>query len=264
MVALVYMAAGISSRCNGKIKALVPVLNEKTLIDASLEQALKSGFDKIIFIVSRKTEQAFKEKFKDKINGIPVFYALQEYDETRDKPWGTVDAVVSASKLLDSSFVVCNTDDLYGEETFKLLYQAAAKKENAVIGFKLINTLPREGEVNRALFKAQDNLVKSLKEGYGWSMENLSTRGIDKNSLCSMNIFAFNLEVLDLLEKDLTDFKLNNKDDRKIELILCTEINKLISENKIQVKLYPSEDKVMGITNPGDEVLVREALIRSL
>lgn len=122
-IALVYMVAGISSRFMGKIKHFAIVGSRgETLIEYSLKQALPSGFSKIIFIVGNKTEKPFREKFGNSYNGIPVYYALQFYDESlRDKPWGTTDALCSIKSLIDCPFVICNGDDLYGKILLEFL-----------------------------------------------------------------------------------------------------------------------------------------------
>ena len=119
-IALVYMVAGLSSRFGGKPKAFAKVgANGELLIDYSLAQALKGDFSKIIFVVSEKTRALFFAKFGNSYKGIPVYYALQEFDSVkRQKPWGTVDALCSAKEFLNCPFVVCNGDDLYGEEVF--------------------------------------------------------------------------------------------------------------------------------------------------
>src|SRR3989344_9452907 len=98
-LALVYMVAGLSKRFGGKPKGLAKVgPNGETLLEYSLNQALPAGFTKIIFIVGEKTERLFKEKFGNSYKGVPIEYAMQEYDSAkRDKPWGTADALCSAT-----------------------------------------------------------------------------------------------------------------------------------------------------------------------
>jgi len=120
-IALVYMVAGMSSRFNGKIKQFAKVgRNGETLIEVSLQQALRAGFSKIVFIVGEKTEKPFKEMFGEEYKGVPIFYVFQGFDSNiRDKPWGTVEAVVKIKEVVNCDFVVCNGDDLYGEFAFR-------------------------------------------------------------------------------------------------------------------------------------------------
>src|SRR3989344_3711273 len=222
-IAIVYMAAGLSSRFGGKIKQFAKVgINNETLIEYSLNQAIKSGITKIIFIVGEKTEQPFRELFKENYQGIPVYYALQIYDKKeRDKPWGTTDALCSAKNLIDCPFIVCNGDDIYGENTFKILvnhFKKNKEENGASVGFKLINVIPEKGKVNRGIFKTNQNQeVRELKE-------------------------VFNIE------------------NRTSECLLPNNISELIQKNLLRLKLYQTPDKWIGITNPEDEEIVRKIL----
>jgi|GEM_PF-44429 len=259
-IALVYLVAGISSRFGGKAKAFAKVgPNGESLIEYSLNQALKSDFSRIIFVVSEQTYDLFKQKFGSEYNGIPIEYALQHYDKNfRDKPWGTVDAICSASKLIDSPFVVCNGDDIYGEETFKILLNHLALYPTcASVGYKLGEVLPEFGTVNRGIFEIDsENNVKSIEEIFELSNINFSQKGFSEFSLCSMNIFAFQKNVPLLLSEILNRFKKSNKTDRKSECLLPSEISNLIKNKSINMKIYQTHEKWYGITYPGDEVIV--------
>ncbi len=265
-IALVYMVAGLSSRFGGKIKQFARVgSNNETLIECSLNQALPAGFTQIIFIVGEKTELPFKEMFGDDYKGIPVKYAFQDYNPLlRDKPWGTTDALCSAKEILDCPFVICNGDDLYGTDSFKILTKHI--KENpsvsATIGYKLKNVLPEQGKVNRGIFEinSEDNTVNSLREMFNIEKSNLKENGLDEENLCSMNLFAFSPGTLDLFWGILKEFKEKNKDNRKIECLLPENIGKLIQQGKIKLKIYPTEEIWLGVTNPEDELLIKEKL----
>jgi NDP-sugar pyrophosphorylase family protein len=262
-LAIVYMVAGMSSRFLGKIKQFAIIGdNGETLIEHSLNQSLPAGFTKIVFIVGNKTEQPFKEKFGNNHKGVPVYYVSQFFDETkRDKPWGTTDALCSAQPILNCPFVVCNGDDLYGENSFKILVNHL-KKENtcATLGFQLGETIPEKGKVNRGIFQIEGNFITHIKEGFNLEKFNLEERNLSENSLCSMNIFALQPKSLIDLAYLLEKFKEKNKEDRKIEALLPEDISFLITQNKLLMKLYPTYDVWMGITNPGDEDIVKEKL----
>jgi NDP-sugar pyrophosphorylase family protein len=262
-IALVYMVAGLSSRFLGKIKSFAVVgPNGETLIEHSLKQALPAGFSKIIFIVGNKTEQPFRENFGDSYEGIPVFYALQSYDEkARDKPWGTTDALCSAKYLLNCPFVVCNGDDLYGEKSFRILTEHLRKEnDSAVVGFRLESSLPEEGKVNRGIFQQENGKVKELKEVIGIGRSDIESGTYNKDTLCSMNLFALQPEALSHLSVLLEQFKEKNKEDRKKEALLPEDISNLIKQGKISVKLYSTTDICLGITSPGDEEILRSKL----
>ena len=153
-IAIVYMVAGISSRFGGRIKQFAKVgPSEETLIEYSLNQALKAGFAKIIFVVGNMTEKPFKERFGDNYRGIPVYYALQKFDpKKRSRPWGTSDALCSIKEIIDCPFVVCNGDDIYGKNTFKTLFNHLKESnEEATVGFRLNEAIPEKGAVKRAI-----------------------------------------------------------------------------------------------------------------
>ena len=262
-LALVYMVAGMSSRFLGKIKQFAIIGDDgETLIERSLKQALPAGFTKIVFIVGNKTEIPFKEKFGNYYQEVSVYYAFQSYDSsTRDRPWGTTDALCSAQSFLDCPFVVCNGDDLYGENSFKILTEHLKKYQTcATLGFKLGISIPENGKVNRGIFQTEGNFVVGLNENLGIEKAHLAEIGLTENSLCSMNIYALQPEALAGLSNILSEFKEKNKEDRKIEALLPNNISSLIQQGKIVVNIYPATDTWLGVTSPGDENIVREKL----
>ena len=263
-LAVVFMVAGISSRFGGRIKQFAKISpKEETLIEYSLNQALSAGFNQIIFIVGNKTEEPFKKIFSDNYKGIPIKYVLQKYNpELRDKPWGTTDAVVSATGIINCPFVVCNGDDIYGEEPFKILVNHLKTKETcATIGFRLGECLSENGSVNRGIFELNpDNTVESITETLDITPENLNSKNLSEENLCSQNIFALQPEVLKMLQEILTEFKKEKKGGRNSEALLPKDLSRLISEGKVRMRIYQTPEKWTGVTNPGDEVEVRKNL----
>lgn len=262
-IALVYMVAGMSSRFGGIPKQLAKVgPNDETLIEISLNQAIGAGFTKIVFIVGEKTEEPFKELFKDSYKGIPVFYAKQTFDvNTRDKPFGTVDAVLSAKNILDEPFVVANGDDLYGRDAFLQLVSLAKKGSfNATVGYLLKDSLPENGTVNRGIFSEQDGFVTTIVEELHISKDNVVDRNLTMHSLCNMNIFLLQKNVLTLLEKQFSLFKEEHKDSRTAECLLPVELSNLIVSNAVTLVLLKSSEKCLGITNPEDAAILRDIL----
>jgi NDP-sugar pyrophosphorylase family protein len=263
---LVYMVAGLSSRFGGKIKQFACVgPHNETLIEYSLKQALASKFSKIIFIVGEKTEKPFKEMFKDNYQGIPVYYARQEFNpETRDKPWGTVDALCTAEKFITEPCIVCNGDDLYGEESFKILTGHLQKNpsENATLGFLLKNVLPEQGKVNRGIFQQENNYVTEITETFDIERLYLEEKNLREDSLASMNIFALTPKTIQKLATRLKLFKETHAQDRKSECLLPHELSELIKQKEITMKLYPTASHWLGITNPEDEDIVRKILLK--
>ncbi|MDA3836859.1 MAG: sugar phosphate nucleotidyltransferase [Nanoarchaeota archaeon] len=264
-ISIVFMLAGMSSRFGGRAKAFADVgPNGENLLEYSLNQALKAGFRKIIFIVSPKTEKLFVDYYGNSYKGVPIVYALQEYDEeTRDRPWGTNDALCSARDLIEGPFVICNGDDIYGENAFKELYDhLQSSEEDATIGYKLGKVLSDAGSVNRGIFETKDGYIKTVTETLGITREKMSEMGLNDDDLCSMNLFGLQKGTLDLLYDKLIHFKLTHADDRNIECYLPHELNSLIAEGKIKMRLYETDDLWIGVTVPEDEQIVRGILAK--
>jgi len=262
-IAVVYMVAGLSSRFKGKIKQFAMVTDRDTLIEYSVKQAIAAGFNKIIFIVGEMTELGFRERFGEVFQGVPVEYVKQEFDKAeRDRPWGTADAVCEIRDVIKEPFVVVNGDDIYGEATFKILYDhLQSSDEEATIGYRLEKVIPEKGSVHRGVFHMDKNdYITDIVETFNIEKSRLAEMGLRQDALISMNIFALHPETIDMLSENLKKFKKKHKDDRKIEFLLPFEISNLIKEKKISMKVYPTEDRWFGVTNPGDENIVKEEL----
>ncbi len=264
MVTIVYLCAGMSSRFGGKIKQFAQVGPKgETLIELSMQQAIKAGFSKIVFVVGEKTEKPFKEKFGVSFGGTPIEYTKQTFESNkRDKPWGTVDALVCAKSVVDEDFVLCNGDDVYGEEALaKAKYFLEEKKQNIIIGFELGKNIPDKGSVNRGIIFVENNgFVKEIKEFFSIEKDKLSENNLSVNSISNANLIGLKKEVLKLLENKLLEFKSSNTKDRKAECLLPTELTNLINEKKIILNSFIIKEKVFGITNPNDEEIVRAEL----
>lgn len=265
MVKLVYMVAGLSSRFEGKIKALANIgPHNETLIELSLQHALENNFSEIILIVSSKTEEQFRERIGNSYKGVPVTYALQTFDSNkRDKPWGTTDAVLSAKDHLTEPFIVLNGDDLYGKESFTIAYGALENnKECLSLAYDLWNVIPDQGEVNRGIFEIENDYVKEVVEHLGLSKENLAEKGIKQHALASMNFFGFQPESVPYFIEQLEEFKKNNSESRTAECFLPLVATNLIKSGKIQMKLYNTNSNWYGVTHPEDELLVKKQLLQ--
>jgi NDP-sugar pyrophosphorylase family protein len=263
-IAIVYMVAGMSSRFGGKVKQFARVGPDgETLIEYSLGQAIRAGFNKIIFIVGDMTEGPFREMFGDEYKGLPVSYARQEFDsEIRDKPWGTTDAVCSAEEFIDCPFVVCNGDDLYGENNFRMLVEHLRNKGGgATIGYRLWDMLPNDGSVNRGIFDVdEDGNVVGLKEVLGIEKSRLDEIGLSKDDSCSMNVFGLPVEAVGMLKNELDKFKTDHVGDRKAECLLPEEVSRILKGGELEMKVYPAIDMWFGVTRPEDVESVRDEL----
>ena len=261
-IAIVYMVAGLSSRFEGKIKQFVKIgPDNESLIEYSVNQALKAGFTKIIFIVGEKTEKGFKEMFGNEYNGVPVYYALQKFDETRDRPWGTVDALCSLENIVNCGFVICNGDDIYGENRFKvLLDHLKSSEEEATIGTKILSALPEKGSNNRGLIGIKDGYVNSIREIFDIEKDKLAEKNLTEDSMVSSNIFSLHPGIIELLKERLRIFKEEHEGDRRAECLLPEELSKLLESGKIKMKFYSTVEKCYGVTNPGDELDLKKIL----
>ncbi len=264
-IALVYMVAGMSSRFGGEVKQFARVgLNNETLIEYSLNQALKSDFSKIIFIVGDKTEDGFKKMFGDNYEGVPVFYAKQEFDsEIRNRPWGTVDALCCAKEFIDCPFVVCNGDDIYGESSFEVVFDSLRDNgTSATVGFRLKDMLSDNCCVNRGIFGiSEDGYIESIDEIFDIEKSHLADKNLNPDSLCNVNLFGFLPNVFDIFEMKLESFKNKNEGNQDVECLIPVELSEMIKEKSIEVKLCATPDKWMGITGPEDVRVVRETIL---
>ena len=263
MVTIVYLVAGLSSRFGGKIKQFAVIgPNNETLIELSMLQAKKAGFEKIVFVVGEKTKEPFKKKFGNNFQGTPIFYAEQEFDkEKRDKPWGTTDALVSAKNVVRENFVVCNGDDLYGTDALKkakTFLENCVDGEGIAIGYELGKVIPEKGKANRGLFEFDENYnITNIQELLGIEKNNLNLKGLNEKTLVSMNLFGLNKNCLKLLDEKLAIFKKQNFSERQNECFLPVEISNLIKEKKIRMKLIASNSRWFGVTNPEDEEIIK-------
>tara|TARA_Y100000816_G_C26073862_1_gene565083 strand:- start:489 stop:1241 length:753 start_codon:yes stop_codon:yes gene_type:complete len=239
---LVYLAAGLSSRFGGEPKLLQKIgKGKKSLIEISLQQSLVIDFEKIIFIVSDNTYEIIKLNI-DKLNlKIPVEYIFQRSE--RIKPWGTAHAVSCLYPYVDKPFVLCNSDDLYGNESFNVLKEHINTSENLIVGFKLGCCLPNNNSnVNRGFINLHDgSIVEKLNicKSY-YSNHDLETIQV------SMNLFLLQPDILQSLFMDVEDFILEN------QLILDIEALLPVFLKKYKFKVIKSDAKCLGITYKDD------------
>ena len=258
---IVFMVAGMSSRYGGKLKQLAKVgKNGETLIEVSVNQALTSPFTKVIFITNELTEDNFKLVFGDTYKGLPVEYIRQEWDKsTRDRPWGTTGAVCSLVGKVDQPFILVNSDDLYGEETFRSGFSLLSETKNNIIGGCLLEkTMPKEREtlVNRGVIRVHNETQKVLgiKEMLKISREKNPEL---LNKPASVNFLGLLPKTVDFLETILRDFQKEHATDRKIECLLPDNLDFLIKYNFITMDYFEIKNKIYGITYPGDEELIK-------
>lgn len=292
--ALVVMAAGIGSRFGGGIKQLEPVgLNGELIMDFSVHDAVKAGFNKVVFIIRHDLEESFREVIGDRIEavlkqaGVEVAYAFQEKDEVpegvsvpadRKKPWGTGQAVLACKDIVDCPFVVINADDYYGREGFKKVHEylvnSTDPSEYCMAGFVIRNTLSDNGAVTRGVCRMDsDSMLTDVDETtgivkipdadakYGFRVE-ADGVNIDADSLVSMNMWGLKPELFAKLEKGFVEFFDKTKGEAllKAEYLLPMYIDELIKAGEATVKVLGTDDKWFGVTYKEDKPLVVESI----
>ena len=289
--ALVIMAAGIGSRYGAGIKQLAKIgPNGEIIIDYSIHDALKAGFNKVIFIIRKDIEEEFKEVIGRRIEKIAkVEYVFQDMHdlpgdftvpEGRKKPWGTAQAVWAARDVIDCPFIVINADDFYGAGSFKAVHDYLVNDmsddpkelDYCMAGYILGNTLSESGTVARGVCKddGTGSLV-SVTETYQISRkEDGVIRGengqgepveLPENALVSMNMWGLKQNIIPILGERFKTFLSNVKEgDLKAEYLLPFVIDELIREGKAKVKVLPVHDKWYGVTYQEDKAYIMEAI----
>ena len=280
---LVVLAAGIGSRYGQGIKQLAKMDdNGYTIIDYSIYDAIKAGFNKVVFIIRKDIEEDFKEIIGNRIEKIvEVEYAYQDMDlpkgfespKDRKKPWGTVDALLSTKNIVKEPFLIINADDYYGKGVFDSLHEFLVtsdkkiddKLQIAMAGYKLKNTLSDKGAVTRgvSIGNEENKLVdiietheiKLEKDGKISSKENLDSEILNLETTVSMNLWASFPEFIDISEDYFIKYLEKNKESLdSCEYVLPEMIGELIKENKADVTILPTNDKWIGITYKEDLV----------
>ena len=270
-VAAVILAAGKGSRykdgeVSGRLKqfARIGPSENESLIRYSLSQITETPFDRLIFIVGPETEDIFRGEFGDRYvkssGNMPIGYVTQRPHFLSGKPVGTVDAVCAAADSIgDSSFVIFNSDEVFGKGAPELAYNHLQENGDGVtIGFNLEDMVDAS-VVNRGVFDiGEDGYVQKITEHLGISERNVGEYGLDPSALCNINLFGFHSDVLPLLLGVRDSFL--EKYDGKGECLLSTELSKLIGQNEIRIKACRSGDTYHGVTCYEDVESVRKAI----
>ncbi len=284
---LVIMAAGIGSRFGGGIKQLEPVgPNGELIIDYSIYDALRAGFNKVVFIIRKDIEKEFKDVIGHRIEKlIEVEYVYQELNDIpaqykeklvdREKPWGTGQAVLCCRGVVKEPFVVINADDYYGREAYIKAYQYLTTWEKSaspflhicMIGYKLKNTLSENGGVTRGVCTVDNNNnlenireipnIKKINKGAVICMED-ECLPIDVETTVSMNMWGLFPEFFEILEKGFAEFlEAIEVGDLKKEYLLPVIIGGLVQKKEVVVKVLESSDEWFGVTYKEDKENVK-------
>lgn len=270
---LLIMAAGMGSRYGG-LKQLDEVgPSGETIIDYSVYDAIQAGFSKVVFIIRKDFEDAFKSKISNKFsNDIQVEFVFQDIHllptgysapKERIKPWGTGHAILCASNVIDGPFNAINADDYYGRESFKTIvdYYKNGNDLFSMVAFQLEKTLSDFGAVTRGLCSVKDDHLISVVE-----TENLvrSNTGVSSNSdldlkgnePVSMNMWGFTPTIFDYLNEMFELFLSKNIHDQKSEFLIPSVINDLINSDSEVVQVLYSKSSWFGVTYKQDKSYV--------
>ena len=280
---LMILAAGMASRYGSmkQIQEFGP--GGETIMDYSIYDAIQAGFKKLVFIIRKEFEAEFREIFEPKLKGkIEIEYVHQELNafigdrsipEGRTKPWGTAHAVLCASDVINEPFAVINADDFYGRDAFvkaaDFLNNSASPENFAIIGYELLNTLSKNGSVNRGVVEldASGNLAGvterlniSENEGKIIAEDNLEPREIDKNASVSMNFWCFDPYIFEYSEELFNKFLDDHMHEAKSEFFIPIVADQYIAENKGKIEVIGTNAKWFGVTYKEDAPEVKENL----
>ena len=271
------MAAGMGSRYGG-LKQLDPVgPSGETIIDYSVYDAIRSGFNKIVFIIRKDFEKEFRSQITDKYQGrIKVEFAFQDLNDLpqgftcpdgRIKPWGTGHAILTASELIQEPFVAINGDDFYGYESFKIIadYYRGEGATFSMVAFQLDKTLSEYGGVTRGLCTVRMDLLDTVVEtGDLMRTENgiSSDREIelDGSEPVSMNVWGFTPDLFKHLKSMFIDFLDKEGGEMKSEYLIPTVVNNLIRSGQKQVHVLRTSSKWFGVTYKEDKPFVSQQI----
>ena len=271
------MAAGMGSRYGG-LKQLDPVgPSGETIIDYSVYDAIRSGFNKIVFIIRKDFEKEFRSQITDKYQDrIKVEFAFQDLNdlpqgftcpEGRVKPWGTGHAILTASELIQEPFVAINGDDFYGYESFKIVadYYQGEGATFSMVAFQLDKTLSEFGGVTRGLCTVRTDLLDTVIEtGDLMRIEDgiSSDREIelDGSEPVSMNVWGFTPDLFKHLKAMFIDFLDKEGSEMKSEYLIPTVVNNLIRSGQKQVHVLRTSSKWFGVTYKEDKPFVSQQI----
>ena len=261
------MAAGMGSRFGGLKQAASVGPNGEMIIDYSVNDALKAGFNKIVIVIRKDIEKDFREACGKRIEKIAdVSYVFQEMDnlpsgftlpEGRIKPWGTGHAILSAKDVIDYPFVVINADDFYGQSVYKSVHDyLVSGSDMCMAGYKLGNTLSKNGTVSRGICETENGFLKSVTEATDIPFDTT----IPKDTIVSMNFWGFKKEVMGILENQFNLFLKDNINEPKKEFFIPSVVDTMINELGYNFKVVDTDEKWYGITYREDLPLIKDAI----
>ena len=287
-VSLVIMAAGLGSRYGGskQVDGIGP--NGEILMEYSIHDALRAGFDKVVFIIKPEMQEMMDHltgylKNRKTADGRPVqvAYVYQDFSsvpafyripERRTKPFGTVHALLCAEPEVDGPFCVINADDYYGVDAYRTIYEELVKLpaggKATMVGYLLKNTASLHGTVSRGVCKVKNGKLESIQETLkiqlypDGHLTDLDTGvDLDPETVVSMNFWGFMPSVFPALRTYFENFLRGLPDDAvKAECLLPVMVGEELKAGRMTVSVLNSRDKWFGMTYREDRALVAEDL----
>ena len=273
---LFVLAAGMGSRYGGlkQIDGLGP--SGETIMDYSVYDALRAGFGKVVFVIRKDFEEAFRKavisKYADKVPCEACFQSVDSvpegctYNPERTKPWGTNHAVLMAKDLIKEPFAVINADDFYGRESFQVLADYLKSVEGTtgkycMVGYRVANTLSENGSVSRGVCATDENgyltdvvertKIEKVGDKIIYTEDGVDTE-ISPNSPVSMNMWGFTPEYFDYVEKAFVEFLKTRGQELKSEFYIPTLVNDMIRSGEATCKVLDTTSKWFGVTYAED------------
>lgn len=281
---LLVMAAGMGSRFGG-LKQIEPMgPSGEFLIDYSVYDALKAGFDKVVFIIKKENYDLFQETIGKRVepyvkveyvfqtnDNIPLKY--QELLKTREKPLGTAHAILCAKDSIEEPFAIINADDFYGRDAYFVAsrYLDIIKKDHyGVVGYQVSHTLSPNGSAKRGVCKAKDGKLGAIIESsvervdgkiIAKPLDGSSSFTVAEDSIVSMNLLLFTPTLFPYLEEKLNSFLEKHEQDLKsCEFLIPDVIEMAIQEGKAVVDLLKTDAVWHGVTYKEDKEEVVKAI----
>lgn len=283
---LLILAAGMGSRYGG-LKQVDPIgPHGEAIIEYSIYDAIRAGFGKVVFVIRKDIEDAFKEKFGGKFDDkIAVEYVFQAIDTPiagltdlpeREKPWGTAHAVLVAEKAINEPFAIINADDYYGITAYQsmadFLVNTCTPEHFAMIGYVLRNTLSDNGSVNRGLCEMDDhNSLIAIHETHKLERVNGEVQyenpdgsigTVSDERLVSMNLFGFHHTVFPALRERFIQFVKENRDNPKAEFYIPLFVTDQMQAGKLKMTVIPNDEQWYGVTYREDKEPVQQAFAK--
>ncbi|MEC7287401.1 MAG: sugar phosphate nucleotidyltransferase [Verrucomicrobiota bacterium] len=292
---LLLLAAGMGSRYGGlkQLDAMGP--SDETMIDYAVKDACRAGFAKVVFVIRKDFEEAFRKQIGDKhAEKIEVGYAFQDLHdlpadrtppEGRTKPWGTAHAVRAARNIITEPFAVINADDFYGREAYdqmarqlqisgahstELSSETGEKLRACMVGYTLRNTLSPHGTVNRGICVLDRGKLQSVQEytaigkdaGGKLSGKNQINERVplSAEAVVSMNFWGFTPAIFEPLEAHFEAFLQANGQEPKSEYYLPSLIDSLVKTGEVECSVLQTQSPWFGVTYPEDKARVIECI----